>query len=218
MFSPIMHAVVFLFVAFVFCTCSVAVVIDTRLRDMRKYIWGLSFLVSTSLFLPLPWHLIRLFPLDKNPLSPSFTIAGLPAREIRGPLANSRLDKVIADWAEANAYQPSQHRDWRVSEGDKTIGQVRFLELRPRSAFDGLHIALGGLAERPLPELNITCVSTDEPAEAFVSVDAGFITKDTRKNPPGRPCWIALKQRFRPGCRRRMALIGPGRFSRRRAG
>ncbi len=109
------------------------------------------------------------------------TISGFPVREIRGPLASSRLDKVIADWAEANAYQPSQHRDWRVSEGDKTIGQVRFLELRPLSSFDGLHIDLGGPIERPLPELNIKCVSTDDPAETFVSVDAGFITKDTRE-------------------------------------
>ncbi len=61
MFSPIIHAVLFFFVGFGFCTCSVAIVIDTRLlRNKRKYIWGPGFVVSISLFVALfPAHLIR---------------------------------------------------------------------------------------------------------------------------------------------------------------
>lgn len=158
--------------------------ISTRLYQYTwKYYWRPALSVSMLLIAALvSADIIRFVPLDRSPLSYHFTMSGFPVREIRSPIASSRLDKLLADWAEANAYETTQHREWRLSIGGyKPLGQVRMLELRPVSPFDGLHIVQGGPAERPLPPLNITCVSTDNPAEAYVSVDVGMITKDTRE-------------------------------------
>jgi hypothetical protein len=171
-------------VGLTFFVCYVSIVISTRLYQYTwKYYWRPALSVSMLLIAALvSADIIRFVPLDRSPLSYHFTMSGFPVREIRSPIASSRLDKLLADWAEANAYETTQHREWRLSIGGyKPLGQVRMLELRPVSPFDGLHIVQGGPAERPLPPLNITCVSTDNPAEAYVSVDVGMITKDTRE-------------------------------------
>jgi predicted Ser/Thr protein kinase len=202
MWSGIVEALLAGIVGLVFFACSVAIVISTRLwKGTWKYYWGPSLSVSMLFFAALfPAHIIRLVPMDKNPSSFSVTMSPFPVREIRSPLASSRLDKLLADWAEVNAYEPTQHREWRVSEGGyKPLGQVRMLELRPVSPFDGLHIALGGPVERPLPPLIITCVSTDNPAEAFVSVDAGMITKGTREESTWPAVLDSLEAAIRTG-------------------
>jgi len=120
----------------------------------------------------------------------SSTISNFPVREIDRPLTSAQLEGALKRWADANGYGFGKQRDWWVTKEWNTqrLGTIRVAELSPAGLFSAWHIGPGGLAWRALPSLRVTCVSTDNPPDAFVSIDPGLYSHDS----PEEQTWPAV--------------------------
>jgi hypothetical protein len=73
------------------------------------------------------------------------------------------------------------------------------VELRPSAPFDSWHITRNGLGWRALPRLKVTCVSVDNPPQAFTSIEAGMFTKDSPEEQTGPAVMDSLSEAIRTG-------------------
>jgi hypothetical protein len=186
-------------------------VIDTRpYRNTWRYDAQPSLSVTTLLFLALPFaHVVGHIHFDQDfPLS-SVTISLFPVREIRGPLTSVQLESILEGWATANSYTRGYQR-WleilkTVDREPTPVGVIRMVELRPVAPFDAWHTIQGGPAWCALPPHNITCISTDKPAEAFVSVDLGKITQGS----PEEQTWPAVLDSLEEAIRTGSPVVSP---------
>jgi predicted Ser/Thr protein kinase len=169
-----------------------------------------SLSVTAVLFLALAFaHVVDHIRFDQNFPVSSVTISRFPEREIRGPLTSAQLESVLKGWATANSYT-SRYQRWleiqKTIDGVPTpVGVIRMVELRPVAPFDAWHTIQGGPAWRALPPLNITCVSTDKPAETFVSVDLGRITQGS----PEEQTWPAVLDSLAEAIRTGSPVVSP---------
>lgn len=180
-----MQVVTFVTCAMLATVCvfgAVQAVIDTRrYRSTWKYSFAPSFLTAFLLM-----STIAIVPAVR--LMPGFTMTSLPLREMRSSATSGQLETAVDAWAQRTGYTVRSNRTWQITNG-KTgdIGGVRMLELWAPSPFDRRRVA-GRFVVRPLPTLRIKCVSVDEPAESYVSVDLPQITKDSQEE----SLWPAL--------------------------
>jgi tRNA A-37 threonylcarbamoyl transferase component Bud32 len=158
------------------CILSVRLVLDTQLyRNTWRHQWRPSVSI-TALFISV----IPVVNLIGLVTSLGF-LSHFPDREVRQPLRGDQIDFSLTRWAVANGYLPAERRSWRVTKTDishgdpKPIGTIQMLQLRPTAPFDGWRINRRGEAWRPLPLINVTCVSTDNPRDTFVSLEVGMI-------------------------------------------
>jgi predicted Ser/Thr protein kinase len=186
------------------------VIATGRYGNTWRYDAQPSLSVTAVLFLALAFaHVVDHIRFDQNfPLS-SVTISRFPEREIRGRLSSARLESVLKGWATTNSYT-SRYQRWL--EIQKTIdgvpmpvGVIRMVELRPVAPFDAWHTIQGGPAWCALPPLNITCISTDKPAETFVSVDLGRITQGS----PEEQTWPAVLDSLEETIRTGSPVVSP---------
>jgi len=137
------------------------------------------------------------------------TISRFPEREIRGPLTSVQLESILKGWATANSYT-SRYQRWleilkTVDRESTPVGVIRMVELRPVAPFDAWHTIQGGPPWCALPPLNITCISTDKPAETFVSVDLGRITQGS----PEEQTWPAVLDSLAEAIRTGSPVVSP---------
>jgi serine/threonine protein kinase len=192
-FASLMWAIGCTAVAPWFFIGAIQCAVDTRLyRATWKYFWAPSVSIATLLCTSL-----ILTQFARLAFVGSVSTWEFPIRKVEAPLGSKELDRALTQWADHAGYVTRFHRSWRVTEGDfssgraRPVGSVYMVELRPKEFLWAWRMTAGGLAWRPRPPLNVTCVSRDEPlpwmksAISKVSIDCGMLTKDS----PEQQAW-----------------------------
>ena len=188
------------------CILSVQLVLDTQLyRNTWRYHWAPSVSTTALLFSVIPVaYLIGI-------VSSLADSSHFPDREIRQPLRGDEIDFSLTRWAVANGYLPAEQRSWRVTKTDvshgdaKPVGTIHMLQLRPTAPFDGWRINRRGEAWRPLPLINVTCVSTDNRPDTFVSLEVGMI----RQGSAAERSWPAVRASLEETIRTGSPAVSP---------
>jgi hypothetical protein len=186
------------------------VIATGRYRNTWRYDAQPSLSVAAVLFLALAFaHAVGHIRFDQDFPVSTVTISRFPEREIRGPLTSVQLESILKGWATANSYTSRSQR-WleilkTVDREPTPVGVIRMVELRPVAPFDAWHTIQGGPPWCALPPLNITCISTDKPAETFVSVDLGRITQGS----PEEQTWPAVLDSLAEAIRTGSPVVSP---------